>query len=68
VMGEVGVAFVVPRAGRRPPTLEELREFLRPRLAAFKLPEELRVVGDLPLTSMEKLDRAALARQAASGP
>lgn len=59
VMGEVGVA-VVTLSGKEPVTLAELREFAASRLAAFKLPEDLHVVEELPLTSMEKVDRRAL--------
>ena len=65
VMGEVGVAFVVPRRGAAP-TLESLRAFGRARLAAYKLPEDLRAVDALPLTSMDKVDRKALAARLAS--
>jgi acyl-CoA synthetase (AMP-forming)/AMP-acid ligase II len=60
VMGEVGVAVVVPRDADRPPTLEALREFAAPNLAAYKLPEALHLVGTLPLTATEKIDRKAL--------
>jgi acyl-CoA synthetase (AMP-forming)/AMP-acid ligase II len=60
VMGEVGVAVVVPRDAERPPTLEALREFAAPHLAAYKLPEALHLVGTLPLTATEKIDRKAL--------
>jgi acyl-CoA synthetase (AMP-forming)/AMP-acid ligase II len=60
VMGEVGVAFVVVRSGAASPSLEVLRAFASDRLAAYKLPEELRVVDALPLTSMDKVDRRAL--------
>jgi len=60
IMGEVGVAVVVPRDGMRPPGIEELRRFGRDRLAVFKLPEDIIVVDALPLTPMEKVDRAAL--------
>ena len=61
VMGEIGVAVVVPRADVAPPTLEELRAFAAERLAAYKLPEAMCLVDELPLTSMDKLDRRALA-------
>jgi len=61
VMGEVGVALVVPRDPSTPPTLASLRDFARDRLAAYKLPEDVRVVESLPLTAMEKVDRRALA-------
>ena len=62
VMGEIGVAFVVPADTTAPPTLEDLRAFASPRLAAYKLPEAIWIVDGLPITSMDKLDRKALKR------
>ena len=61
VMGEVGVAVVVPREGAEAPTVDDLRAFGEDRLARYKLPEAVLVVDALPLTPMEKLDRRALA-------
>jgi acyl-CoA synthetase (AMP-forming)/AMP-acid ligase II len=61
VMGEIGVACVVPRDPTRPPVLQALREHARVKLAAYKLPEDLLVVESLPLTAGEKIDRRALA-------
>lgn len=66
VMGEAGIAVVVPRDPAVPPTLSELREFGRTRLAAHKLPEDLRIVDALPLTAAEKIDRRALTALVAS--
>jgi acyl-CoA synthetase (AMP-forming)/AMP-acid ligase II len=60
VMGEKGVAVVVPRRGEAPPTLESLREHARSKLASYKLPESLVVVEELPRTPMENIDRRAL--------
>lgn len=60
VMGEIGVAVVVVRHGGPAPTLESLRDFARSRLATHKLPEAMVVVGELPRTAMEKVDRRAL--------
>jgi acyl-CoA synthetase (AMP-forming)/AMP-acid ligase II len=60
VMGEVGVAVVVPRTGSTPPTLEDLREFAAHRLAPHKVPYEMVLVRDLPLTPMDKVDRRAV--------
>jgi acyl-CoA synthetase (AMP-forming)/AMP-acid ligase II len=68
VMGELGVAVVVPRDQASPPALEELRAFARDRLAAYKLPEALVVVDALPLTVGEKVDRGALAAAVAAEP
>jgi acyl-CoA synthetase (AMP-forming)/AMP-acid ligase II len=61
VMGEIGVAVVVPRDPSNPVTLDDLRAFGGQRLSGHKLPEALRLVGDLPLTPMQKVDRRALA-------
>jgi acyl-CoA synthetase (AMP-forming)/AMP-acid ligase II len=60
VMGEIGVAVVVLREGHPAPSLEELRSTGAGRLAAYKLPEAIRVVDSLPRTAMEKIDRRAL--------
>jgi acyl-CoA synthetase (AMP-forming)/AMP-acid ligase II len=59
-MGEVGVAVVVPADPSDPPSLDDLRGFAGARLAHHKLPERLAVVDALPLTAMEKVDKAAL--------
>src|SRR3989440_3065540 len=55
VMGEIGVAVVVPRQPGRGPDLAELRAFAAPHLAAYKLPEGVDVVDALPRTPMEKV-------------
>ena len=60
VMGEIGVAVVVPRPAADPPTLDDLRTFAAPSLAAYKLPEAIRIVDELPLTDMHKVDRRRL--------
>jgi acyl-CoA synthetase (AMP-forming)/AMP-acid ligase II len=60
VMGEIGVAVVVPRDPARVPALDELRDFAAKLVAAYKLPEALVVRADLPLTAGEKIDRRAL--------
>jgi acyl-CoA synthetase (AMP-forming)/AMP-acid ligase II len=66
VMGEIGVAVVVPIDASAPPTLDDLRSFASTRLASYKLPEAIEVVDALPITSMEKLDRSALKATAAN--
>lgn len=63
VMGEIGVAVVVPRDAAHPPDLASLRAFAAERLATYKHPEALEVVAELPLTAMQKLDRAGLRHQ-----
>jgi acyl-CoA synthetase (AMP-forming)/AMP-acid ligase II len=61
VIGEIGVAFVEPAEPAHPPTLEELRAFSRERLADYKAPDRLEIVDELPVTSMLKIDKRALA-------
>jgi acyl-CoA synthetase (AMP-forming)/AMP-acid ligase II len=67
VMGEVGVAVVVPRADGPTPDLARLREYAAERLARYKLPDDMVVLSALPLTAGEKVDRRALERLIASG-
>jgi acyl-CoA synthetase (AMP-forming)/AMP-acid ligase II len=65
VMGEIGVAVVVPRDDAAPPTLSELRDHGAAQLAGYKLPERLDLRDALPLTAMEKIDRRALVQDLA---
>jgi acyl-CoA synthetase (AMP-forming)/AMP-acid ligase II len=75
VLGEVGVAFVVPA----PPTLatggsampggnglglDDLRAYCLGRLADYKAPDALVVLESLPLTPMMKVDKRSLAEPA----
>jgi acyl-CoA synthetase (AMP-forming)/AMP-acid ligase II len=71
VLGEIGCAFVVPTSGAaagRVPTLAEMRSFCRAALADYKAPDRLVVLGSLPLTSVGKVDKRALAEDAALAP
>lgn len=63
VMGQTGLAVVVPAEGSAPPTLEDLRAFGAGRLARHKLPEAVAVAGELPRRPNGKLDRVRLAEQ-----
>ncbi len=65
VMGEIGVAVMVPVTGAEPPSLEELRQFAGAQLARYKLPDRLVTTDALPLTAMDKLDRRTLERRVA---
>ncbi|MEX2538618.1 MAG: class I adenylate-forming enzyme family protein [Actinomycetota bacterium] len=65
VMGEIGVAVVVLRSKTQTLTLEDLRSFAADKLAAYKLPEDLLVVDELPTTGMQKIDRRKLTDQLA---
>ena len=60
VLGELGVAVVVPTDPADPPTLAALRDFGSAALAHHKLPDDLVLTDALPLTVATKLDRSAL--------
>ncbi len=72
VLGEIGVAFVVPTrpTGTGAPTedrlLAELRSAARACLADYKAPDRVIVVDALPMTSMMKVDKKSLTDRAAS--
>ena len=65
VLGEIGVAFVVPADAANPPTLDQLRAWCTERLASYKAPDALVLLEELPLTAMSKIDKRALAPAAA---
>lgn len=57
--GERLVAFVVPRTGESIDEAE-IMEHCASRLVNYKCPAEIRVVEQLPMTSVGKLDRVTL--------
>lgn len=60
-LGERSCAFVVAR--ERAPEPRELSAFLRARgLAPYKIPDRIELTGDLPKTSVGKVDKKALRR------
>lgn len=75
VLGEIGVAFVVPsdEVPSGPPAddetlLRRLRATVAAALADYKAPDRVVVVDALPLTSMMKVDKQALVERAAALP
>ena len=60
VLGEIGVAFIVPSDAANPPTLEALRSWLKDKIADYKAPERIVIMNELPLTSMLKVDKRTL--------
>ncbi len=63
-LGQRIAAWVAPRAGARF-TAQELDEFVRERIAAYKAPEWVWIEQTLPTTSVGKLDRHLLQQRAA---
>ncbi len=61
VIGEIGVAFVVPADPAAPPTADELEHWCRERLADYKTPDRFEFVDAMPITTMMmKIDKKAL--------
>jgi len=60
VIGEIGVAVVVPADPLQPPDLDTLRAWCDGAIADYKRPDRLLIVDALPLTPLMKLDRRAL--------
>jgi len=58
--GHVVVAIVVPRDASRPPSLDELRDYVKHELPPFAAPRVLDVVQQLPRTLLGKIERKAL--------
>ena len=60
-LGQVVVAYVALRPdAAAPPSAEELRDFVAQRLAAYKVPERITVVDELPLNATGKVDHKKL--------
>jgi acyl-CoA synthetase (AMP-forming)/AMP-acid ligase II len=71
MLGEVGVAFLVPTTGRdAAATLspDDVRAWCRAHIADYKAPDRIVIVDDLPVTAMLKIDKAALSALAAERP
>jgi acyl-CoA synthetase (AMP-forming)/AMP-acid ligase II len=64
VLGEIGVAFVVPAPDGAAPSLDELRSWTRQAIADYKAPDVVELVSELPLTPMGKIDKRALSERA----
>jgi len=63
-LGEVGMAFVVPRAGAVP-VPSELIGWARARMANYKVPRFVEVVDELPLNAAGKVQKDVLRQRAA---
>ncbi len=64
VWGEVGCAFILPRAGANPPSEEDVVAFARKNLAGYKVPKSVIILGEFPRLGSGKPDRRALAASA----
>ena len=65
-MGEVGMAFVVPRPGTRPEP-DAIIAWCREQMANYKVPRRIEIVDALPLNAAGKVEKFALRERAARG-
>ncbi|GAA4830768.1 fatty-acid--CoA ligase FadD5 [Saccharopolyspora rosea] len=61
--GETPLAVLVPREAADPPTAEELLAWSRERMAAYKCPRRIQVVGELPRNPSGKVLKNRLREQ-----
>jgi acetyl-CoA synthetase len=64
--GQVVQAYIVASGPAAPGLEDELRQFVRDRLAAYQYPRRISFVAELPFTATKKVDRAELRRRAAA--
>lgn len=64
--GEVGCAFILPRAGAEIPSSGEVIAFAKKNLAGYKVPKCVVIMTEFPRLGSGKPDRRALATQAPS--
>jgi crotonobetaine/carnitine-CoA ligase len=62
MLDEVPVAFVLPAAGAAPDLAEKVAAACAAQLADFKRPAEVRLVAELPRSTLEKIAKAELRR------
>lgn len=61
LLGERVCVYVVPKPGTVAPTLEQIAQHFRDaEVAAYKLPEHLEIVDELPTTKVGKIDKRKL--------
>jgi acyl-CoA synthetase (AMP-forming)/AMP-acid ligase II len=65
-MGEVGMAFVVPRPGAEPKP-EEIIAWCRERMANYKVPRRVEIVAALPMNAAGKVQKFVLRERALAG-
>jgi acyl-CoA synthetase (AMP-forming)/AMP-acid ligase II len=67
VLGEVGRYYVVPREPDAAVDVDALTAFCRERLADYKVPRQVVVVPELPMTPSGKIAKSVLREQTATG-
>ncbi|WP_265868666.1 AMP-binding protein [Streptomyces sp. SKN60] len=65
--GEEILACVIPRDPADPPTLEEVTAFCRDRLAHYKIPRRVEILGEFPMTVSGKVRKVELRERYGAG-
>ncbi|MFJ6349984.1 AMP-binding protein [Streptomyces sp. NPDC092046] len=65
--GEEILACVIPRDPADPPTLDELTAFCRDRLAHYKIPRRVEILGEFPMTVSGKVRKVELRERYGAG-
>ncbi len=65
-LGEVPGAWVIARPGAEP-SVDQLTSYCRARVAAYKVPRHIRLVGEFPLTANGKVQRFRMRDEAVGG-
>jgi len=67
MLDEAPVAFILPLAGQPPaPDLaDQVMAACKAQLAGFKVPHEVRIVAELPRSTLEKINKATLRKMLA---
>ncbi|WOF22845.1 long-chain-fatty-acid--CoA ligase [Microbacterium betulae] len=65
--GETPLAVIVPQDPGEPPTTDELTGWLAPRLARYKRPHQVAIVGSLPRNSLGKVLKDRIRRDREAG-
>ncbi|GAA1993681.1 class I adenylate-forming enzyme family protein [Amycolatopsis minnesotensis] len=68
VLGEIGRYYVVPRDPAAELDQEEILAYCRERLAGYKVPRQLLIVAELPMTPAGKIAKAVLRERISQDP
>jgi fatty-acyl-CoA synthase len=58
--GETGMAFVIPKQADQVISIEEIRDFLKNKIAGYKHPAKVKMMTEFPLTATMKVRKSEL--------
>jgi non-ribosomal peptide synthetase component E (peptide arylation enzyme) len=60
VLGEKACAYIITKPGQQDLAFDEMLSFMRDKVAAFKMPERLEIIKQMPLVAETKINKRAL--------